>query len=129
MNEVVSVGFDKVRLCLFVFVTVMLSFPLWLITIPLAKAPSGNHWIWHSVFGVLFAGALAPIAALLPGLFITYKAFFGFEFLQFTENMNMVAVTVGFWSGTLLACFVQLWMWPLLRSAWQRKSGLIGERA
>lgn len=42
MYEVINVGFDTVRLCLFVFIVVMLNFPLWLITIPPGQGPLGK---------------------------------------------------------------------------------------
>ncbi len=58
MNEVVSVGFDKVRLCLFVFITVMLSFPLWLITIPLAPWQRPSREIIGS--GIRYSAFYSP---------------------------------------------------------------------
>lgn len=113
MYEMFSVGFDMFKLCLFVFMSVMLTLPLWLVTAPLAFLLSRESSISHIVHGAIIAGLLSPFATFLPGLFIEYRYWFGFGFLYFAEDMNQIALAIGFWGSTFLACYAQLWLWPI----------------
>ena len=122
MYDAVSVGFDMFKLCVFVFVAIMLASPLWLVTAPLAFVLSKKSSIEHMVYGAVIAGLLSPFAGILPGAFVEYRYRLGFDFLHFVENMNQIALAIGFWGCTFLACYAQLWLWPIPGAAELLKS-------